>query len=112
MKASLPNGQIIGLAKWHFFPTPGPHYPWPTSKENFAPDANLELLKWFFDALDSKRNQMMVERGREGKGYVYMAILAVGPEWQRMGVGKRLLEWGLEKADWEGVEAWIGKTCL
>ena len=42
-----------------------------------------------------------------GKGYVYMAILAVGPEWQRMGVGRKLLEWGLEKADREGLECWI-----
>lgn len=64
----------------------------------------MECLRWFFASLDEKRNRVMVERGR---GYVYMAILAMGPEWQRMGVGKRLLEWGLEKADREEVEAWI-----
>ena len=41
------------------------------------------------------------------KGYLYMAILGVDPNFQRMGVGNRLLEWGLEKADREGLECFI-----
>ena len=41
------------------------------------------------------------------KGYLYMAILAVDPNFQRMGVGHRLLQWGLEKADREGLECFI-----
>jgi hypothetical protein len=45
-KASLPSGQIIGLAKWNLFATAGPHFPWP--KEEFAEDANVELLAWIF----------------------------------------------------------------
>jgi GNAT superfamily N-acetyltransferase len=102
LKAFLPSGEIIGMAKWNFFDTPGPHYPWP--KDGYAPDANLKFLRWFFGSSDQKRNEVMVGRG---KGYLYMAILCVGPEWQRMGVGKRLLEWGLEKADREGLEVWI-----
>jgi len=47
---------------------------------------------------------------REGvkeRGDLYMALLGVEPGFQRMGVGKRLLEWGLEKADREGLECWI-----
>jgi hypothetical protein len=46
LKASLPSGQIIGLAKWNLFATAGPHFPWP--KEEFAEDANVELLAWIF----------------------------------------------------------------
>jgi ribosomal protein S18 acetylase RimI-like enzyme len=101
-KACLPSGQIIGLAKWNLFKTAGPHFPWPTS--GFAEDANVELLNWFFGCLDAKRNAFMVPRG---KGYLYMALLAVDPKCQRMGVGRKLLEWGLEKADREGLECWI-----
>jgi GNAT superfamily N-acetyltransferase len=101
-KACLPTGQIVGIARWHLFPTAGPHFPW--SMEGFAPDANLELLKWFFGSLDEKRNAFMVPRG---KGYLYMAILAVDPGFQRMGVGRKLLDWGLEKADRERLECWI-----
>jgi len=47
---------------------------------------------------------------REGvreRGYLYMAILAVEPKFQRMGVGRKLLEWGLDMADREGLEAFI-----
>jgi GNAT superfamily N-acetyltransferase len=101
-KATLPSGQVIGLAKWNIFSASGPHFPWPTS--GFAADANVELLAWFFGELDKKRNAFMVPRG---EGYLYMALLAVDPKWQRMGVGRRLLEWGLEKADKEGLECWI-----
>jgi GNAT superfamily N-acetyltransferase len=105
-KASLPSGQIIGLAKWNLFKTAGPHFPWP--KEGFAEDANVELLAWFFGQLDEKRNAFMDQRERvKERGYLYMALLAVEPGFQRMGIGKRLLEWGLEKADREGLECWI-----
>lgn len=47
---------------------------------------------------------------REGvkeRGYLYMAILAVEPKFQRMGIGKKLLEWGLDMADREGLETFI-----
>ncbi|KAE9364463.1 hypothetical protein N431DRAFT_489024 [Stipitochalara longipes BDJ] len=105
-KASLPSGQIIGMAKWNLFKSAGPHFPWPTS--GFASDANLELLDWFFGSLDEKRNAFMDQReGVKERGYLYMAILGVDPKFQRMGVGKKLLEWGLEKADREGIECWI-----
>jgi GNAT superfamily N-acetyltransferase len=106
-KAVLENtNQIIGLAKWNLFPTAGPHFPWP--KTGFAEDANTELLGWFFGQLDEKRNAFMDQRERvKERGYLYMAILAVDPKFQRMGVGRKLLEWGLEKADKEGLECWI-----
>lgn len=37
-----------------------------------------------------------------------MHKLAVLPEWQGKGVGKRLLEWGLENADKHGLDCWVG----
>jgi GNAT superfamily N-acetyltransferase len=105
-KAVLPSGEIIGLAKWNLFKTAGPHHPWPTT--GFAPDANLELLSWFFGELDGKRNAFMDSREEvKERGYLYMAILAVEPKVQRMGVGRKLLEWGLDMADREGLEAFI-----
>jgi len=42
-----------------------------------------------------------------GERYLFMRGLCMLPEWQGNGVGRRLLEWGLEIADWEGVECWI-----
>ena len=43
----------------------------------------------------------------KGKPYLLVQELAVLPEWQRKGVGRRLLGWGLEKADAEGWECWL-----
>jgi GNAT superfamily N-acetyltransferase len=34
-------------------------------------------------------------------------MLCLSPEYQRMGVGRKLLEWGMQEADREGVECWI-----
>ena len=37
----------------------------------------------------------------------YLELLAARPEWQGKGVGSALLRWGLERADEEGVEAYL-----
>jgi hypothetical protein len=90
-KAVLENtNQIIGLAKWNLFSTAGPHFPWPTT--GFAEDANTELLSWFFGQLDEKRNALMDQRERvKESGYLYMAILAVDPKYQRWVLGGNYL---------------------
>ena len=43
----------------------------------------------------------------DGKPYILLHVLAVAPGWQGKGVGRRLLEWGLEIADREGWECWV-----
>ncbi len=99
MKASLPSGQIIGFAKWNFLSPPGPHNPFP---KEFSEKGKPELAKWFFGELARVMNEKM-----EGKKFVYMHILAIDPAYQRMGIGRRLLDWGLKIADDEGWEAYI-----
>ena len=43
----------------------------------------------------------------KGRPYILMHGLVVLPEWQGKGVGKRLLEWGIEKADKKGLDCWV-----
>jgi GNAT superfamily N-acetyltransferase len=100
--AKLPSGQIIGGAKWNFFQNSGPQFPWPNK---YAPDANVEMIEWYFGQLDEKRNKDMI-----GKKHVLMATLVVSPEYQRCGIGARLLEWGLKRCDEEELECWIDAT--
>jgi GNAT superfamily N-acetyltransferase len=100
--AKLQSGEIIGGAKWNFFQDSGPQFPWPTEH---GPDANGEMVKWYFEQLDDRRN-----KGMHGKKHVLMAILAVSPHYQRCGIGARLLEWGLQRCDKEGLECWIDAT--
>jgi GNAT superfamily N-acetyltransferase len=102
VKATLPSGRIIGFGRWNFYtdPSAGPQNPFPTGDS--MPEGNPELRKHFFGELNRKRIEVMA-----GKKHFLMMILAVDPEFQRKGIGKKLLEWGLEKADAEGVQCWI-----
>ena len=43
----------------------------------------------------------------KGTPYILMHGLAVLPEWQGKGVGKRLLEWGVGEADKKGLDCWV-----
>ncbi|KAK0128243.1 hypothetical protein ONS95_000220 [Cadophora gregata] len=99
MKATLPSGRIVGFAKWNFFSTNGPQNPFPTE---FPPAGNPEFGKWLFGEFARVMNEKML-----GKKYVYMHVLVVDPEFQRHGIGKRLLEWGLKLVDDEGLETYI-----
>ncbi len=42
-----------------------------------------------------------------GQAYLFMRLLVVLPSHQGRGIGRRMLEWGLEQADQLGVRAWI-----
>ena len=44
------------------------------------------------------------------KSYAFCYVCAVEPEWQRKGVGRRLLQWGLDEADKRGWQAYIDAT--
>jgi len=102
VKASLPSGRIIGFGKWNILTdlSAPPRNPYPADEP--MPGGNAALRKWFFDALNQKRLDRLA-----GKKHFLMAILVVDPEFQRMGVGKKLLQWGLAMADEQGVECWI-----
>jgi GNAT superfamily N-acetyltransferase len=104
LKACLPDGTIVGFAKWNFFleNVSEPQHPW---QMELPPNTNKELSEYYFGSLDKVRNEAM-----KGKRHFLMAILAVLPEYQRIGVGGKLLEWGLQEADREGVECWIDSS--
>lgn len=103
LKATLSDGKIVGMAKWNFFLDPTvPQHPW---QMELPPNTNQELCEHYFGSLDKARNEAMA-----GKKHILMAILCVSPEYQRMGIGGKLLEWGLQQADREGVECWIDSS--
>jgi len=60
------------------------------------------MVEWFFGKLDDARN-----KGLEGKKHALMALLAIKPEYQRIGLGTKLLQWGLRKCDEEGLDCWV-----
>lgn len=100
LKAVLPDGKIIGMAKWHLFLDPAStENPWDV---DLPPTANAALYHQFFGDLHAARVKWL-----GGKRHILMGVLAVDPDYQKMGVGRELLRWGLDLADEEQVETWI-----
>jgi len=104
-KASLPSGEILGYGKWNFYLTPEAiaesEKPWPLEDDGTG-SPNVPMVKSVFGDLGKRKNAFM-----SGKRHALMAVLAVKPGSQRMGVGKKLLEWGLRQCDEENIEVWI-----
>jgi len=105
VKASLPSGEIIGYGKWLFYLTPeaiaDSEKPWPLEDDGSG-SPNVPMAKFVFGELGKRKNSFM-----SGKRHALMAVLVVKPEAQRMGAGKKLLEWGLRECDREEIEVWI-----
>ena len=100
IKAIQPGtNTIIGWALWNICSTPSlrpQRIPTPTSVAYWG------LVNAFYSNLHKVENEQL-----KGEPYMLMHRFAVLPEWQGKGVGKRLLEWALEKADKHGFNCWV-----
>ncbi|KAF5879156.1 putative gnat family protein [Botrytis fragariae] len=97
--SSSPTPEIISYAKWN---------------DKFAPVATInDLPEWpqgcdvkvanhFFGTLIERRRGIMGERK-----HWYLEIIATKPESQSKGAAGKLMRWGLERADEDGVETYL-----
>ncbi|KAL3418383.1 Puromycin N-acetyltransferase 1 [Phlyctema vagabunda] len=89
------TSEIVGMATWEVF--------WKErSKEEWKAPCGVEWL----EGKERERAEEILrplwlakERLWEGRPFVYCQILAVHPNHQRRGVGKLLMQWGLQTAD-------------
>ena len=101
LQAVTGRGETVGMAVWYFYTEPTySRDPWPAEA---PPGANEDLYAEYFGALVKAREK----RFGCDRPYVLMANLVVSPRWQRMGIGKALLEWGVHRADELRLERWI-----
>jgi GNAT superfamily N-acetyltransferase len=98
----LESGEIVGVAKWNFYDDTASQFPF---ADVHPPNANIPFLEFFFGSMNNERNEKM-----KGKRQVLMSLLAIDPAYQRMGIGGKLLDWGLAKCDSEGRDCWIDAT--
>lgn len=97
---TLPEGsQLVGFAMWqrvdqHTVPE--------TPKTDKKAAENPNLLNAFFAQMNRTRESTM-----QGKTYWFLKILSIDPEHQRKGLGTLLVKWGVERANKEGVDAWL-----
>jgi len=95
---SAPNSPIIAFAKWsapqenkrHSLPNP-----WPI-------DTDPDFANMFFGQLEDQKMQVMGDRP-----HWYLMLIGTSPEYQGKGAAGKLIRYGLEKADEQGVEAYL-----
>ncbi|KAJ8068711.1 hypothetical protein OCU04_002410 [Sclerotinia nivalis] len=94
-----PTQEIISYAKWNDTTAP-------VATKNDLPQwpqgCDVELANHFFGTLIERRREIMKERK-----HWYLELIATKPEWQRKGAAGKLIRWGLERADAEGVETYL-----
>ena len=97
---------IIGMGLWRFFTDdPAQRIDEPYNDNRWSDGTNREAANAMFGGMWKKRQELM-----KGRGYLYMKTLVVEPGWERRGVGKRILEWGLREADERGLPCLISAS--
>ncbi|KAJ5183801.1 hypothetical protein N7492_001417 [Penicillium capsulatum] len=71
---------------------------WPASSDS-------ALCDLFFGTMSQHHKELM-----DGRPHYYLEILGVHPNYQRRGLASRLLKWGLERADQDGVEVYLSSS--
>ncbi|KAI5863131.1 acyl-CoA N-acyltransferase [Durotheca rogersii] len=94
------TGKIVGMATWDVFHRPGEGngwerpagIPWLEGKEK-------ERAEGVLNGMWDMREKLFGARHK----YIYLSVIAVHPEHQRQGVGRRLMQWGIDVAEQFGV---------
>ncbi|KAK5166502.1 uncharacterized protein LTR77_008045 [Saxophila tyrrhenica] len=94
------TGEVVcGFGKW-VEPKPGV-FP-ETDLPQWPEGADKALCEETFGAWARRRRELMGDRG-----HWYLEIVATSPTHQGKGVGSKLMRWGLERADAQGMEAYL-----
>jgi GNAT superfamily N-acetyltransferase len=100
MKATDPSGQIVACAKWLVY-TDG------NTREELdemfkMPTTFPDTWNPIFQYLNDSRRDTM-----ERRPYYFLSILATHPNHHRKGAGAKLVKWGTDLADEQGIECYL-----
>ncbi len=101
------DGRIVGVAGW----LPPGAYPIPLARQlaqvlTFAP-----VLPWAWPAaVEARRGQAATRARHPHEPHWFLRVIGVVPAWQGNGIGHRLIEPVLDRADDEGVGAYLVTT--
>jgi len=93
-----PENKVIAWAKWA---SPSPK-PLSIDLPQWPEGSDVAIANHFFGNLFTRRKRIMGERK-----HWYLECIATSPGWQGKGAAGKLIRWGLEKVDEEGVEAYL-----
>ena len=89
------SGVVIGVGLWRFLTQdPAQRVDEPHNDNRWSDGTNRAAANAMFGGIWKRRLEVM-----KGKRYVSMMTLVVEPGWERRGVGRKILEWGLREAD-------------
>ncbi|KAI1103791.1 acyl-CoA N-acyltransferase [Jackrogersella minutella] len=90
------SGKIVGMAVWDIFWKPGKENGWelPTGIP-WLQGEEKKLCEAVLGPMWNLRDEIFGNRQR----YVYLSVIAVDPEQQRRGIGRLLMQWGLNVAE-------------
>ncbi|KAF3055029.1 hypothetical protein GL218_07402 [Daldinia childiae] len=115
LKATTQGGQegqelIIGFAVWTLMKEAPPAELAETEnvEEVWPDEADREFMKRLWSDYVIPRSKAVKES--DGKGVYVLELLAVHPEYQRLGAGAALVEWGTKAADQQGLQAVVEGT--
>ncbi|KAH8904668.1 acyl-CoA N-acyltransferase [Coniochaeta sp. PMI_546] len=77
-------------------------------KDESPPSLDREKLREFWIAQGAEEKRVLGEEG--SKNAWYLIILAVDPEYQGRGVGRMLVQWGIEQAKAQGKGLFLSAT--
>ncbi|KAI1337259.1 acyl-CoA N-acyltransferase [Xylariaceae sp. FL0016] len=100
------TGKIVGMASWDVFWRPGEEGAWPKppgaewlqGKEREKAETVLVPLWDMHEKLFGKRR------------HVYLPTMAVHPDYQRRGIGRLLMQWGIDMAEKLGLPIYLEAT--
>ena len=95
---------MAAFGQWRFMAS-GADIQQPPSKSEWPEDGDQELAALFFDDMWRKHKDIMGDRP-----HWYLELLSTRNEYQRKGIGRILLQWGIDKADADGLECYLGST--
>jgi len=96
--------EVIAWALWNA-PSPTPpsaSTATTTDLPTWPAGCDVVLANHFFGNLVQRRKRIM-----DPRPYWYLEIIATRPDWQGKGAAGKLLRWGLERADQQGVEVYL-----
>lgn len=104
--------RVIGFAKWTQPRAEGePAPPLPSEEEimdrEWPPETDLSLARAFLCGMAQKRAKTMGEAR-----FWFLHILVVQPEYQGKGAGGKMIRWGTERADADGVASYLDSTAV
>jgi GNAT superfamily N-acetyltransferase len=70
--------------------------------EGHSPDINIPCMEAFYEKFSEYQKEVL-----GGRAHVFLHLLTVLPEYQRCGVGKMHMEWGVKHADELGLPMYV-----